>query len=539
MDHSVLIVGGGPVGLAMSVLLSRLGVESLLVERHSTTARHPKGRNFNLRSAEIVRLWGIETELRKGSLPEEWGGQIVFTRKLEGPELGRMQTAGFGHAARSLSPARALLSSQDLIEPTIRTHAERFDCAQVRFDCEMAAFQPDQAGVRATLVDRVSGASSEVRARYLVAADGAASGVREQLAIPLEGRKGLATLINVFFHADLSRWTNGRPAVLYWIAEPGATGVLQPLDGDRRWLCQIAYDVARESSEDYTPERCAAWIRRAVGSADPEIEILSVMPWTLHATVAASMRAGPVFLVGDAAHQFPPTGGFGMNSGLQDAHNLAWKLAGAVHGWAGERLLDSYDAERRPVCVYNVRRSLENAGMVGRVNRAVLEGGDAAEAVAASRRYGNFIGMDIGFAYAKGALVPDGTPPPEVGDVVIDYVPTARPGHRAPHLPLERDGATLSTLDLFDMRFTLLAAADGAAWRDAARACAGDVPLDAWLIGQGGDLADPSGEWADVYGIGPDGAVLVRPDGHVAWRSASSVENPRATLSSVLARLLG
>jgi hypothetical protein len=259
--------------------------------------------------------------------------------------------------------------------------------------------------------------------------------------------------------------------------------------------------------------------------------------------VAAAFRRGPIFLAGDAAHQLPPTGGFGMNTGVQDVHNLAWKIAAVLDGWAGPGLLDSYDIERRPVARTNADRSLENSRMVGRINRTAMAGGDSEQAVAASRRYGNFTGMDLGFHYERGALVPDGAAPPVVDDPVIDYAPTARPGHRAPHVRLEREGKEISTLDLFDDSFTLLAGSGPSAgdWCDAGRAVARTLgaPLHAFTVGpDGGDLRDAEGRWRDLYGVGPTGAVLVRPDGHVGWRSGAGVNDRAAEVESALRRIL-
>ncbi|MEE8556746.1 MAG: FAD-dependent monooxygenase [Myxococcota bacterium] len=531
-----MIIGGGPVGLATSALLSRFGVGSCLVERHAQTTYHPKARNLNVRSSEIVRPWGIDARLRDGGLPPHWGRQFVYTRTLSSAELGRMRTGSFAPVEEPVSPTSGLLSSQDRIEPVLREYAESFGCADVRFGCELADFEIGDHGVTATLAGE-NAPRARVHARYLVGADGASSLVRERLGIALEGPQGIGSFINVYFRADLARWTDERPAVLYWISEPGNTGVLQPLDGKARWLCQIAYDRNSESVDDYSRERCTRWIRRAVGSEEFELEILSIGSWTMNAAVATSLRVGPVFLVGDAAHQLPPTGGFGMNTGLQDAHNLAWKLAGVLDGWATDRLLDTYETERRPVARYNTQRSLENAGMVGRVNASVLRGTDAGAEVSRSRRYGNFLGMDLGFAYEAGAVVPDGTAAPEVEDEVVDYVPTARPGHRAPHTPLGRDGEEISTLDLFDRHFVLLAGPEGEAWCKAAAAIRGRVPLESYRVARDGDLSDPGGRWLGVFGIERGGAVLVRPDGHVAWRAPRGTENVEHVLSSVLSRL--
>ena len=277
-------------------------------------------------------------------------------------------------------------------------------------------------------------------------------------------------------------------------------------------------------------------------------EVLSVGTWTMNATVASAFREGPVFLAGDAAHQLPPTGGFGMNTGVQDVHNLAWKLQGVLAGWAGDELLDSYETERRPVARTNADRSLDNSRMVARINRAALAGGagseaggagseaggaDAEGAVAASRRYGNFMGMDLGFHYGAGALVADGSDAPEVEDVVVDYVPTARPGHRAPHFALQCDGVEISSLDLFDRSFTLLTGREGAPWAAAATAVSDEsgLPLRAWEVEEEG--------WEELYGVGPSGAVLVRPDGHVAWRTTSRAATPESELREVVRRVSG
>jgi len=267
----------------------------------------------------------------------------------------------------------------------------------------------------------------------------------------------------------------------------------------------------------------------------------------MNATVASSWRQGPVFLAGDAAHQLPPTGGFGMNTGVQDVHNLAWKLGAVLEGWADASLLDSYETERRPVARLNADRSLDNSRMVGRINRAAVlaaTGGGKAEleeAVAASKRYGNFMGMDLGYHYASGAIVADGTEPPVVDDPVIDYQPTARPGHRAPHCPLVRDGLELSTIDLFDGRFTLLAGSEGGAWVEALpRGRSGaPVPLVALRVGAEADLEDPEDGFESLYGISSQGAVLVRPDGHVAWRAPTAVTDPSAALAAALEQILG
>jgi hypothetical protein len=319
--------------------------------------------------------------------------------------------------------------------------------------------------------------------------------------------------------------------------------VFQPLDARGRWLCQIAYDGTTATFAAYDERRCTEWLRSAVGEPSLAPEILSIGTWTMNAVVAQRLVQGRVFLVGDAAHQLPPTGGFGMNTGVQTAHNLVWKLALVLAGAASRALLDTFDSERRPVGRFNADRSLENAMMVQRINAAAageIPALTPAEAVEASRRYGNFLGMELGFHYDSAAVIPDGTEAPPVADPVIDYVPCGRPGHRAPHVWLERDGRRTSTLDFLGPGFTLLAGARGDTWVAAATETAQrfGVRVDAYAIGSRGGWTDTSRAFGQCYGIESTGAVLVRPDGHVAFRTQRPTADPTHELVVALAHIL-
>jgi putative polyketide hydroxylase len=545
----VLIVGGGPVGLATALELARHGVRALLLERHATTTWHPKARNLNTRTMEIARGWGpaVHDGLIAVNLPPGWTDQIVYTRTLAGEELGRMPTKGFAGPGSAISPEVPVLSSQDIIEPILRQGAEATGGVELRFGHEaghvgQGAGQDDERVV-VSVTERASGRSYQVQADYLIAADGASSPLRAQLGIEMEGLRNIGHFVNVYYRADFDRWVAHRPAILYWVVSNVVRGVFQPLDARGRWLSQIAYDGSSESFAAYDAIRCTQWLRAAVGDPSIEPEILSIATWTMNALVAEHLRRGRVFLVGDAAHQLPPTGGFGVNTGIQTAHNLVWKLALVIGGAAGPALLDTFETERRPVGRYNADRSFENSLLVQQINAAAaaeLPALTPAQAVEASRRYGNFAGMEFGYHYDSAAVIADDTEPPAVADPVIEYVACGRPGHRAPHLRIARDGRSGSALDLFGPGFTLLAGSNGSAWIDAVAEVVRRlrVGLQAYAIGSGGGWQDSDGVFASRYGIDANGAVLVRPDGHVAWRMPQAAAEPAKLLATALAHIL-
>jgi putative polyketide hydroxylase len=527
-DVPVLIVGGGPVGLTASILLSQAGVRSLLVERHPGTAIHPKARGINARSMEMYRQCGVEAAIRKAGLPPERAGFIVWARTLAGEEIERRVPWRSGPQSAAVSPVRNCLCAQDDLEPVLRAFAERQAGGELRFSTDVTGCEQDDTAVIATLVDRASGTQQQVRAQYVIAADGAQSTVRQQLGVPMQGEENVYDSVNILLNADLRPWTADRPAALYFIEHPQLRGTFLTINGIDRWgflvngLAAYGYKAS-----DFTAERSAELVRTAAGVADLDVKILGVVPWTASARVAERYRVGRIFLAGDAAHEMPPTGGLGMNTGVQDVHNLAWKLACVLRGAASPRLLDTYHDERQPLGRAITQQSLNNAISMGRLNRTTGTAGARPE-------YLNEQGMIFGAAYQSSAIVPDGTAAPTVANPITDYVPSARPGGRAPHVWLERQGERLSTIDLVGDGFVLLTTAAGRSWRAAARR----LGLRAFSIGDG-ELSDPEGQWTTAYGLDEAGAVLVRPDGYVGWRSPAMTADPAASLGEAMTSIMG
>ncbi|MDC0772585.1 FAD-dependent monooxygenase [Streptomyces sp. HD] len=528
----VLIAGGGLVGLSLAVFLAEHGTPALVVEQHPETSRLPRGRGLNLRAMEVLRAAGVEQELRAAprsvlaGLPE-----IVRARSLGEPEELRMTRPAPGSFGR-LSPTTPLTIDQNVVEPVLRSHAERRG-TRIRFRTRLNSFAQDGAGVTATLRDLGTGTEHTVRADYLVAADGHRSPVRQALGIATRGAGGSVHYANIAFEADLSEPLHGRRLALAYLAEPVPGTMLTRLDGPLRWVLMVPYrPEAGEGPEDFTAERRTALIRKATGVPDLRPRLLRadhggpVPVWELASWTADRYRSGRVLLAGDAAHVMPPAGGLGGNTGIQDAHNLAWKLAAVVRGTAGEELLESYEAERRPVALASGALSL-------RQQRRRQDGADAAGTAAAQ----DPLAVALGYRYSSRAVLAEqpGTPPPPPS---LSFDGT--PGSRAPHLPLLRDGAALSSLDLYRARHVLLCGPRAARWAGAGRSVGLRHPLDVVLLGT--DVTDPTARWATAHGVTDSGAVLVRPDGYVAWRALDDRHpgsaDPESALGLVLDRLL-
>ncbi|HZZ50735.1 MAG TPA: FAD-dependent monooxygenase [Pseudonocardia sp.] len=542
----IIVLGGGPVGLGAALELARFGVRTTLIEKHPATSWHPKTRNLNSRTMEIARGWGNVTyqRLRGIDTPPGWKSPIRFTRSATGEQFGMIESKGFEGPGEGVSPALPVMSSQDLIEEILFDAAQASEFIDVRFGTEavelVTGADPDDTEVVLKVRSRATGEQETIHAAALVAADGAESSTRERLGIRLEGKRDLNNVINCYFRADIEPHVSDRTGVLYFVYTPEIDGVLQPLDARGRWLCQIFVPEQDWSLDVYTPDRVTDWVRTASGIDDLAVDVLSVGLWKLNATVAERLVQGRVVLCGDAAHQVPPTGGLGVNTGLQGAHNVMWKLAMHVTGRADWSLVQTYDAERRSVAQDINEQSLRNAVNIRRINSAASGGGEsgltAEQIVTASRRYGNHFGVEFGASYNSSAVIPDGTQPPRVDDSFSDYEPSATPGCRAPHVWLGTGDGRVSTIDLVGTGFTLFAGPDAGGWCESARAARdGGADVAVYRVGAAG--LDDDGSFTRAYGIDDGGAVLVRPDGHVAWRSTGPPSSG-TEVGEALARLL-
>jgi putative polyketide hydroxylase len=524
----ILIVGGGLVGLSTSLFLTQHGIPSMLVERHPSTAIHPRARGINFRTMELFREIGLEERIRAAGTDLVNSRGMLIVESLAGAEYKRilMEQApgGMSLSLHEISPTNWCMCAQDQSEPVLFAAAHQRG-GDLRFNTELISFEQDDTGVTALVANRADGTRYTIRADYLIAADGAASPIRNTLGISRSGPGTLGHYISIYFSADLSDLVRGREFVLCQVENQEVHGMLIAVNNKDLWIFSTAYAPERgEKPEDFPPERCIDLIRNAIGLPQIAVEVKSILPWEAAVRVADSFQRERVFLAGDAAHQMPPTGAFGASTGIQDAHNLAWKLAAVLKGQASPALLATYDAERRPVA----RFTAAQAGL-----RSAITGFDPVAAKAA--RLADNLVIIVGYQYTSQAIISEGDALP------LDHLELdGHPGRRAPHLWLEREGERISTLDLFGSCFVLLTGEDGRSWRDAAQAIAArrEIALDAYCVGSSGDLVDLDERWAPTYGVTSTGAVLVRPDGFVAWRAEGSEQSPEQVLASVLDRIL-
>jgi 2-polyprenyl-6-methoxyphenol hydroxylase-like FAD-dependent oxidoreductase len=512
----VLIVGGGLVGLCASLFLSQHGVGSVLVERRRDTSPQPKARRISIRTMELFRQLGIADEVTAAA-----SALADFQRMSAGPTLALARPLPFpppgGNSAwADCSPVTACLCAQDALEPVLRELASKAG-GDLRFGTEVLDLAEDGDGAAAT-VRGPAGDLAELSARYVIAADGARSPIRERLGIPRSGRGSLGRFVNIYFRADLADLVRGREFNLCQVEGSGPDGTVfgergtfASVNGTDRWIFSTTVSPGRTAAD------WARAVAAAIGMPGIPVEVLSVLEWEPGMFVADRFRQGPIFLAGDAAHIMPPYAALGANTGIQDAHNLAWKLAALLAGTAGAALLDSYHDERHPAAWFAAEQSTLRSASLRRMQAATAADGTA---------LADPLALTFGAQYWSGAVVGDGT---AVATDRLDL--RGQPGSRLPHRWLP--GPRRSTLDLVDRQLTLLTGPGGEAWATAARAVAGSGRAPGLAI----ERVDLPG-WGQATGTGDGGALLVRPDQVIGWRQPGSVADPRAELDAAVATLL-
>jgi 2-polyprenyl-6-methoxyphenol hydroxylase-like FAD-dependent oxidoreductase len=532
--YPVLIAGGGPVGLALAIELAWRGIRCLVLEQSDGSVDFPTTNLANTRTCEHMRRWGIADRMRyESGYPADYPRNYVFVTRMNGYEIARFDHPANGDpASRSPhSPEGRLWISKPFFDPILHKHAANLPAAEIRYRTSLESFRQDGEKVTAEVVDFESGRRETIEAGYLVGCDGGKSTVRRHLGIQLQGVFAQGMNVAVLFRSPLLSLIRHGPAVQYQIINARIQGAIAAVDGRELWRLNIR-GVRQEQLDSLdAPEK----LRCALGENIP-FDLLAVRPWTGHCVVAERYQQGRVFIAGDAAHLLWPAGGFGMNTGVGDAVDLGWKLAATMQGWGGPRLLESYEPERRPIGMINVTEAGEmRAGYDSQIPFSPLleENSDEGEALREKARAAilrtrakefqhDSAGIELGYRYENSPIcVPDGTPAPPLDHGL--YTPSTWPGARAPHVWLQ-DGR--STLDLFGRGFTLLDLSDKAAdaWAFAAAAKKAGLPLEAV------SLREPP-----VRETYERPLVLVRPDGHVAWRG----DAPPLDLAEVIDRARG
>ncbi|WP_243788652.1 FAD-dependent monooxygenase [Saccharopolyspora gloriosae] len=578
VETDVLIIGSGPAGASAALFLSTLGVDNVMVTKYRWTANTPRAHITNQRTMEIFRDVGIEQQVLAEATPHELMGDTVFCTAIAGEELGRIRTWGT-HPARHAdyelaSPSWNCDIPQTYLEPILVKNATQRG-TQTRFATEYLSLEQDADGVTARVRDRFTGHEYDIRARYLIGADGARSQVAADIELPMRGELDTAGSMNITFTADLTEHVAHRPSVLYWVVQPGAnvggigTAAVRMVRPWHEWMIVCGYDVHGEPPV-LDDDGATTIVRRLLGLPELDVKITGTSLWGNNEQYATRLQSGRVFCAGDSVHKHPPSNGLGSNTSIQDSYNLAWKLAAVLRGQAGAELLATYTAERAPVAEQIVLRANQSGREFGRFFEAldIAEPGSDAEMVAnmEQRKAGtpegaakrdalrramelkdyefNAHGVEMGQFYESAAIASDGSLRPEPErDPELYYQPSTVPGSRLPHAWVGDSLRKISTHDLAPAtRFTLLTGITGQVWKDAGDKIAHEfgVPLETVVIGPGRTVTDLYFDWARLREVAEDGVLLVRPDKHIGWRSQGLPADPvnalRAAMSTILAR---
>lgn len=576
VQTDVLIVGSGPAGASAALFLSSLGIANIMITKYRWTANTPRAHITNQRTMEIFRDLGVEEQVRADAVPHEMIGDTVFCTSIAGEEIGRILSWG-NHPARHAdhelaSPSPNCDIPQTLLEPIlVRNAAQRG--TQAQFSVQYLSHTQDGDGVTTRVLNRLTGTEHTIRSKYLIGADGARSKVASDIDLPMEGRMDIAGSMNITFTADLSRLVGHRPSALYWVVRPGANiggigaGLVRMVRPWNEWLIVWGFDIDQGVPE-VTEAQALQVIRDLIGVPGLEAQITGISLWGNNEQYATRMQSGRVFCAGDAVHKHPPSNGLGSNTSVQDAYNLAWKLAAVLKGQAGAELLETYTVERAPVARQIVTRANQSGREFAQLFEALglAPGQSEAEMIAAieSRKDAtpegtakrralraameikdyefNAHGVELGQHYRSTAVVDDGTVVPEpTRDPELYYEASTHPGVRLPRAWVGDWKTKLSTHDLAPYgRFTVLTGLTGRAWEQAAQQVSAQLGLEIGVvvIGPGAEVTDLYFDWERLRGVEEDGAVLVRPDKHIGWRAQSLPEDPADALCSALGAIL-
>jgi putative polyketide hydroxylase len=534
----VLIVGAGGAGLSLSVLLRQQGIASVLVERRADVSWYPRARNLNFRTLEVFRGLGLEPQvIAAGSQVSRMFRKdtVASPERAEFPAVD--QALHFVDHPELLTPEPLIwYCPQSRLEPLLLA-AARQRGGDVRYDTELVSFTQDEQGVTATIRDRATGTSSVVRADYLAACDGAHSHIRDTLGVKAEGLGVLDEhYLFCYFRADWGELIRGYEADAILVDRPGIRGIFLITDADRGMF--LIQDTASNgaSAQDYTAERCKELILNGIGKPGLAVEVVDIAHWQPAQLVAEHFQQGRVMLVGDAAHTMPPKLGLGVNTAIQSAQNLAWKLTAVLKGTAAPQLLATYQTERQPV-----GRLASEQSLVGPAASVLNQGSD--DPLLGTERRVSLFSLIAGYRYRSQAVLEEDAGPSSPMEIDLLDTPeelTGLPGTHVPHLWVQRHGQRISTLDLLDGRFVLLVGPAGTPWQKAAPGVAGSLEIDlvAYRLGADGDLPDPEDGWHTKLGMPAEGAVLVRPDGFVAWRTNTLPTGPARRLEQAISTIL-
>ena len=530
----VLIVGAGAGGLATSTLLAKHGVGSLLVEKRREIFIYPKARNLSFRSLEILRGIGLGGEAH--AVADRVSDIVVKPTLNSAEEKLAIDIDTFFVGLDQLSPEPAVqYCPQSSLEPMLLAETRRRG-SEVRYGTELCSFDQDDTGVSAVLRDLRSGESHTIRADYLVAADGVHSPIRNELGLTTSGYGALPIyVVFIYFRGPwrkfVSHLSDGDGVQ---VKNADVDGIFLVAKNDLGMFITTYFPGKGETAAQFTPEYCREVLTKAVGEPI-ELEIIETAAWQPYEQVADQLRCGRVFFVGDSGHTMPPFKAGGANTAIQSAHNLAWKLAAVLQGTAEPGLLTTYHAERHPVGRFAARQSLTGPTV------GLLRLEDEGPGLPPDEEAPMF-SLLVGYQYRSAAVVTDQPAPadPDVASLVDEL--RGQAGTRVPHVWVQHGGRRVSTLDLLGPGFSVLTGDDGAAWSGAAAATSAalDVPIAVHRIGPAGDAVEPDGAWAQATGLAPGGALLVRPDDFVGWRTDGLPADPerelRQALSAILAR---